>query len=313
MHLIKSTQVKQLNKQYRKHVSNLGNSKELPSIPWGLHSLVCSIGLFIIIAMIYGFYLGNHMVIKYTPLIDAAMEIKLEATTALLRFEKIISGDGEDMTLVNQHLSQAQWYATAMLEGGKNLEGTFIPLTDPVLRSEIEKVSENISTFREFTSQRYENIQESGIGTLIDQRYDAIFRDFIGQADRIETILQSRISMKTSTYRTVQFTLILISLILLGCIVVLFHRFERRRSSDLQLIGDINTNLQKALQEVKSLQGIIPICSYCKKIRDKRGLWSQLEIYVHEHSEAKFSHGACPDCYKEQMEKIEKENLKIID
>jgi PAS domain S-box-containing protein len=56
--------------------------------------------------------------------------------------------------------------------------------------------------------------------------------------------------------------------------------------------------LQKALSTIKKLYGILPICSSCKKIRDDKGSWNQLETYIHEHSEAKFSHGLCPDCAK---------------
>lgn len=56
--------------------------------------------------------------------------------------------------------------------------------------------------------------------------------------------------------------------------------------------------LQKALDEIKTLQGIIPICSFCKKIRDDQGYWSQVEAYVSLHSEAQFSHGICPECLK---------------
>ena len=56
--------------------------------------------------------------------------------------------------------------------------------------------------------------------------------------------------------------------------------------------------LQKSLAEIKTLQGIIPICSYCKQIRDDKGFWKQLEAYIHDHSDAKFSHGICPDCVK---------------
>lgn len=54
--------------------------------------------------------------------------------------------------------------------------------------------------------------------------------------------------------------------------------------------------LQKALSEVKTLRGFLPICSYCKKIRDDKGYWNQIESYIHKHSDAEFSHGICPDC-----------------
>jgi len=63
--------------------------------------------------------------------------------------------------------------------------------------------------------------------------------------------------------------------------------------------------LEKALSQVKQLEGIIPICVYCKKIRDDKQSWHQLETYISDHSEALFSHGACPDCLEKQMEIIE--------
>jgi len=54
--------------------------------------------------------------------------------------------------------------------------------------------------------------------------------------------------------------------------------------------------LQRALAEVRHLSGLLPICSCCKKIRDDQGYWSQVEVYIQNHSEAEFSHSICPDC-----------------
>jgi len=56
--------------------------------------------------------------------------------------------------------------------------------------------------------------------------------------------------------------------------------------------------LEEALANVKTLRGLVPICAWCKKIRDDNGFWDQLESFVSKHSEAKFSHGICPDCLK---------------
>lgn len=61
-----------------------------------------------------------------------------------------------------------------------------------------------------------------------------------------------------------------------------------------KVIGD----LKNALSQVKKLSGLLPICSYCKKIRDDKGYWKQIEAYIHEHSEAAFSHGICQECAK---------------
>ena len=66
--------------------------------------------------------------------------------------------------------------------------------------------------------------------------------------------------------------------------------------------------LQAARDQVKQLEGIIPICMYCKKIRDDQQSWQQLETYISNHSEAMFSHGICPNCLTEQMKIIE--NMK---
>lgn len=55
-------------------------------------------------------------------------------------------------------------------------------------------------------------------------------------------------------------------------------------------------DLGKALSEIKTLNGIIPICSHCKKIRDDKGYWNQIEKYISEHSDAQFSHGICDKC-----------------
>jgi PAS domain S-box-containing protein len=54
--------------------------------------------------------------------------------------------------------------------------------------------------------------------------------------------------------------------------------------------------LNETLAKVKSLSGLLPICASCKKVRDDKGYWNQIEAYISEHSEAEFSHGLCPDC-----------------
>ena len=64
------------------------------------------------------------------------------------------------------------------------------------------------------------------------------------------------------------------------------------------LLADKLTQLQEALAQVKQLQGILPICSHCKKVRDDKNYWQQVESYITTHSEAQFSHSICPDCFE---------------
>jgi hypothetical protein len=59
---------------------------------------------------------------------------------------------------------------------------------------------------------------------------------------------------------------------------------------------ELKESVDEALKRIKVLDGLIPICANCKKIRDDKGYWDQLEIYIQTHSEAQFTHGICPDC-----------------
>ena len=69
---------------------------------------------------------------------------------------------------------------------------------------------------------------------------------------------------------------------------------KKREEENQRLIAE----LKDALSNIKILKGLLPICASCKKIRDDKGYWKKLEIYIQEHSEADFSHGICPDCAK---------------
>jgi len=73
---------------------------------------------------------------------------------------------------------------------------------------------------------------------------------------------------------------------------------DLRKTRDFleERVRDRTAELQFALDNVKTLRGLLPICSSCKKIRDDQGYWTQLETYIHYHSEADFTHSLCPDC-----------------
>ena len=67
-------------------------------------------------------------------------------------------------------------------------------------------------------------------------------------------------------------------------------------------IGLDLTELESMREQVKVLQGLIPICAHCKKIRNDQGFWTQLEAYLAEHSEADFTHGICPECMQQYFD-----------
>ena len=98
-----------------------------------------------------------------------------------------------------------------------------------------------------------------------------------------------------------------------GVIGLYYGTIKKANLTKEKLILD----LQKALAEVKTLSGMLPICSSCKKIRDDKGYWQQIEEYIRDHSEAEFTHGICNDCveklypeiYPKFKEKMDNERL----
>jgi len=76
----------------------------------------------------------------------------------------------------------------------------------------------------------------------------------------------------------------------------------------IDMLNEKTESLERALAQIRTLRGLLPICSHCKSIRDDKGFWTKVEAYISEHVDVQFSHGLCPDClrklYPEHAEKI---------
>ncbi|UCH62583.1 MAG: GAF domain-containing protein [Fidelibacterota bacterium] len=86
----------------------------------------------------------------------------------------------------------------------------------------------------------------------------------------------------------------------MNCMWCLLKR-KRIEEKNEQLVAE----LQHALDKIKTLGGLIPICSSCKRIRDDQGHWNQLESYLHEHTSADFTHGICPECKRRLYQHVD--------
>lgn len=78
------------------------------------------------------------------------------------------------------------------------------------------------------------------------------------------------------------------------------HKDIARRKIAEKIQEDLIIELRDAIAKIKTLTGLIPICAWCKKIRDDKGYWKKVETYIREHSDASFTHGICPDCLKKE-------------
>ena len=130
-----------------------------------------------------------------------------------------------------------------------------------------------------------------GIGLVIDLFH--IFLDLCSsnQGSRFIDLWILDIPAQERYIRLMIIILILFIGFLIGMMI------ERFQKVNLELLKR-NQQLEEAMTQVKSLQGIIPICAKCKKIRDDKGSYHNLEEYISQNSDATFTHGICPDCAK---------------
>ena len=190
-----------------------------------------SVTLFTMAIVYYSFYTGRDIAERYTPLVDATMEIKLEATTAHLWFEELISGDQSvNIEDVWTNLDQSEWYAQAMLNGGTNEDGTFLALKDPHLRLQIEETIDGIHHFRQLAERRWEKKSTSAIGSDIDQQFDLAFLKLNLSADNVEVALQGAISEELQKFKFTQVLLLALILVLGAAISGLWLRYSTRQA-----------------------------------------------------------------------------------
>jgi K+-sensing histidine kinase KdpD len=98
--------------------------------------------------------------------------------------------------------------------------------------------------------------------------------------------------------------------VVFGSVSLLVASLENQRRRAIRQLENANSELRNAVNEIKTLRGILPICAYCKQIRTDAGMWVQIEKYIREHSEAEFSHGVCPDCFKKHFPEIYEKKTK---
>ncbi|MHC4701772.1 MAG: PAS domain-containing protein [Planctomycetota bacterium] len=203
-------------------------------------------------SMVFVFYVCNHMVAEHAPLVDAAIEIKFEATAGHLAFEEMISGDrAENIEDVLKHIDQAIWYAQAMLEGGQSAEGRILPLEEARLRRAITEVRDKLTEFRKITEQRWRQRDTAEISAEIDRQDNAVYDNFIAQADLVETQLQRIIKKELTLFRIMQTISIAVCLFVTAVVGVVFGRFVRKRIRDELALRAANQQLADSEQELR--------------------------------------------------------------
>mgnify|MGYP001558079811 CR=1 FL=1 len=237
------------------------------------------VGILVLALLGWEYYSSNRVIHAYTPLFVAIEHIKVEVTTAHLELEKTLGGDThEKIEYVWQHLDLAELYVQAMLEGGKGIEDTIIPVADHGLRQDIQAFLDKLLVFRNVTEERFELHEGAVTGTDIDQRYDALFSEFRVLADGIEMKLKGFINQEVSTHRIIEWALVFITLVFFMQAMVFFHRHQRRQREYTRILEGEITERKQAEEEraVLALRNEALVKSFGEVVYDWRPLEDKL-------------------------------------
>ncbi len=221
---------------------------------WRFYLMLGVLLLGFLAMMVHVYRSASRVGMVYAPLVDAAMEMRLEATTGYLWFEEALSGvPGLTMDEVWRHLDKADWYARAMLEGGKNSEGHYLPLEDAGLRKTTELARTRLGEVRDLLRQRHEQSEPSVVEEALDQRTHLLFQEFAAAADAVETSLQKRVAEELDLLRW-----ILVALVVGGGLVTvwmgrLFRRFEQGRLEYFHELESARTRMAEGEERFRAI------------------------------------------------------------
>lgn len=197
------------------------------------------------------FYQGNRILVKEMPTIEAAEEIKVNGAMAHVWFEEVLSGDTtQSIKEVWYFLDLADWYALALLEGGESIRGRFKPLENEQLRNIVVSMRETLVEFRHYDTIRYAQQSTSTPGSDIDILSDAIFLDFIQQADDLKRQIKLHVERSVAQYQYISLSLIVAAIIIASFVNVHLFRIESNKRKLYLSLKKANTDIEAKNQEL---------------------------------------------------------------
>ena len=147
-------------------------------------------------------------------------------------------------------------------------------------------------------------IEQTGEGRTVTDRALDILKTFSAEEQKL---LDARDAAEQADYHNAERLLIvgsaLAAILIVLANVLASREMARRRRMEIER-EKLIAELQRTLAEVKTLSGLIPICAWCKSVRNDQGYWQTVEQYVHSHSDASFSHSICPSCREKFKDEI---------
>jgi len=211
---------------------------------------------------------------------------------------------------VREHPERVSAFLAASLKGWRYALENTDEIIDLILSKYTKRHSREHLLFEARMSKQLIMADVVELGYMNPGRWEHISRTYaklgmIGSDFSLEGFIYNR--NPTPDFRWLYFTLAgaIVIAVLAFLISGRFYKLNRSLKEEIaqrkemeRVREELVDSLQKAIKEIKILSGLLPICSHCKKIRDDKGYWNQIETYIEEHSEVDFSHGICPECAK---------------
>ncbi|MBL6989525.1 MAG: response regulator [Bacteriovoracaceae bacterium] len=249
--------------------------------------------LFIIYALTHSFLAGRSIIKKQTPLVDAIMEAKLEVALAHLWFEEFAAGDKTaKIHTIQRHLDEALWYIDVLVKGGKKRGRQYYPIDDEQLIKKIIGVKALWLDFVGLVHARLAQIEQSGIGSDIDQHFDEVFKTLLKELSVVEKMIYKKIVSEQGQYDIVHE--LLIAAVLLSMLVTLVFLYKHDLAT-AELLSRIRESERLLQQSQKGAN----IGSWSWNLKTKHVVWSDqlYEIYGRRVGQGIPSMDLPCDCY----------------
>ena len=225
------------------------------------------------------------------------------------------------ISIYKSFLKEENWKAGMRLLNRQN-DWNFSPYA-VIVNQSLKNVPESLNVFMEKGKHEYMEMA-TDLKLSIDQfdyRVGVVPLFDAGEREIGDIIILYDVTARLSSFKKTILIIVgysaLAGLLLFVFFSVYLGKLESQiidYQNNLELtVKDRTRELTDALSEIKTLRGIIPICSNCKEIRDDEGMWSQIETYISDHSEAEFIHGICPNCEKKLYPDTHRRVMKKIE
>lgn len=189
---------------------------------------------------------STHLLVKKSPLAEAAAEIKVNGTLAYLWFDEIMSGDtGQSIQEVWYYLEIADWHVVALLEGGESIMGSYQPVDDPEIRKRLVALRELLADFKVGVESNYQHVLSERSLVTNSVRRDEQFLEFASKADDIQRVIKASYESGIESYTTTSISLIIAVMVIAAYSIRLQHKHEQSRDTLLKSLTDANDAIEE--------------------------------------------------------------------